>query len=80
MDKTTIIITISVVFAIVFGGFFWTKAEGWGRYTTAGLLFLLVLFLGAVGFFQGMMEGAHFVNLLAVVAGFAGGLLTAKEA
>jgi hypothetical protein len=78
--KTLFLAAIVIVFGITFVGFFATKSEGWGRYTTAVLLLLLVLFISFVTFSQGMIEGAHFVNLLVAVAGFAGGLPTAKEA
>jgi hypothetical protein len=75
--------TLAVI-ALLFGGaligFFLTKTDGFGKYTTASLLFILVLFIAATAFFQGKVETASFINLLAAVAGFAGGLFTAKEA
>jgi hypothetical protein len=80
MDKNTIFIVISAVFGVALIGFFWTKSEGWGRYTAAVLILLLVLFTSFATFFAGMIDGVYFANLLVAVAGFAGGLLTAREA
>ena len=73
------VISVAVVFALVLIGFFLTKTKGFGKYTTATLLLILVLFIASVGFFQGKVDGASFCNLLAAVAGFAGGLFTARE-
>jgi hypothetical protein len=77
--KAITVIAVSLIFGATLLGFFWTKTEGFGKYTTATLLFVLVLYITSLAFFQGMVEGVHFMNLLAAVAGFAGGLFTAMD-
>ena len=78
--RSLCVIATGVVFAVALFGFFWTKKEGFGKYTTAALLFILVLFIGSESFFLGLIDGPNFVNLLAAVAGFAGGLFAARDA
>ena len=73
------IAAISFLFGIALIGFFWTKTAGFGKYSTAALLLILVLFITSTAFFRGMIEAAHFTNLLAAVAGFAGGLFSSRE-
>jgi hypothetical protein len=77
--KAITVIAVSVVFAGTLFGFFRTKTEGFGKYITASLLFILVLYITSLAFFQGAVEGVHFMNLPAAIAGFAGGLFTAME-
>jgi hypothetical protein len=61
-------------------GIFITKSPGFGRYTTAVILLSLVLVVSAMLFVAGMIEGAIFVNVVFAITGFAGGIVTAKEA
>lgn len=72
-------LAVSVVFAIALIGYFATKTPGFGKYTTATLLFVLVLYVCTLAFFQGKIDGVSLVNLLAAVAGFAGGLFAARD-
>ncbi|MHA1545261.1 MAG: hypothetical protein ACTSUY_02395 [Alphaproteobacteria bacterium] len=66
------------VFAIAIIGIFWTKTKGFGKYTTASLILTLVLFIAAMAFLAGKVEWEPMANLLFAVAGFAGGLITAR--
>jgi hypothetical protein len=70
---------VSLVFALALIGYFKTKTAGFGKYTTATLLFILVLYVCTLAFFQGKIDGVSLVNLLAAVAGFAGGLFAARD-
>lgn len=69
---------VLIVFGITIIGIFCTKTKGFGKYTTSTLIFTLVLFVAAVAFVSGRVEWAPLANLLFAVAGFAGGLITAK--
>jgi hypothetical protein len=69
---------VLVLFALTIVGIFCTKTKGFGKYTTSTLILTLVLFVAAMAFFQGMVEWQPLANLLFAVAGFAGGLITAK--
>ena len=72
-------ILISLVFGVALIGFFKTKTEGFGKFTTATLLFMLVLYVCTVAFFQGKIDGFSLANLLAAIAGFAGGMFTGRD-
>lgn len=69
---------VLVVFSGTVFGIFWTKTKGFGKYTTSALILTLVLFVASVAFLTGKLESAPIVNLLFSVAGFAGGLITAR--
>ena len=73
--------TIVLVF-LVFGGsilgIFWTKTPGFGKYTTSALVLALVLFVAALALVLGKVEWTPLANLLFAIAGYAGGLATAK--
>lgn len=60
-------------------GFFKTKTEGFGRFTTSTLLILLVLTISALLYSSGKLEGQVMANVLFAVFGFAGGLFTSKN-
>ena len=60
-------------------GFFKTKTEGFGRFTTSTLLILLVLTISALLYSSGKLEGQIMANVLFAVFGFAGGLFTSKN-
>ena len=68
---------------IIFGGsivgVFSTKTAGFGRYTTSVLVLALVLFVASLAFVLGKVEWQPLSNLLFAIAGFAGGLVTAKQ-
>ena len=78
MEALTLLAVV-VVFGGSIVGIFWTKTQGFGRYTTSVLILALVLFVAALAFVLGKVEWAPLANLLFAVAGFAGGLITAKE-
>jgi hypothetical protein len=60
-------------------GIFLTKTSGFGRYTTSLLLLTMVLFVTAIFFAAGKLESDVFANIIFAIAGFAGGLITAKQ-
>lgn len=68
---------------VIFGGsiigIFLTKTPGFGRYTTCVLILALVLFVASLAFTLGKVEWHPLANLLFAIAGFAGGLITAKQ-
>jgi hypothetical protein len=59
--QNTTLIATAVVFSLALIGFFVTKSEGYGKYTAATLLFILVLFLSAMAFFEGKVESSIFL-------------------
>jgi len=60
-------------------GFFKTKTEGFGRFTTSTLLILLVLTISALLYSSGKLGNQIMANVLFAVLGFAGGLFTSKS-
>jgi hypothetical protein len=60
-------------------GFFWTKVDGYGRFTTSTLLILLVFVVSALLFSAGKLDAQSFANLCFAVIGFAGGLFQGRE-
>ncbi len=72
-----------VAVVIVFGGaliLIWkTKAPGFGPYSTSVLVLVLVLFVASLASVSQKIDFQPLVSILLAVAGFAGGLLTARE-
>ena len=60
-------------------GFFKTKTEGFGRFSTSVFLILLVVIMAALLYAGGKLEGQVMANVLFAVFGFAGGLFTSKD-
>ncbi len=60
-------------------GFFITKTEGFGRFTTSTFLIILVVTISALLYAGGKLEGQVMANVLFAVFGFAGGLFTSKN-
>lgn len=60
-------------------GFFKTKTEGFGRFTTSTLLVILVVTISGFLYAGGKLEGQVMANVLFAVFGFAGGLFTSKN-
>lgn len=60
-------------------GIFRTKTPGFGRYSTSLLLLTLVLFVTGLFLAAGKIESSVFANIAFAIAGFAGGLITAKQ-
>lgn len=70
------------IFALGVGalaGFFHTKTEGFGRFTTSTFLIILVLTISSLLYAAGKLEGQVMANVLFAVFGFAGGLFTSKN-
>lgn len=74
-----LIIAILVTALVALVGFFLTKSNGFGRFSTSTLLLLLVVAVSSLLFASGKMEGTVVANILFAVIGFAGGLFTAKD-
>ena len=72
------LIGVFVIFAGTLIGIFWTKTVGFGKYTTSVLVLTLVLFTATLALVLGRVEWVSLANLLFAIAGFAGGLATAK--
>lgn len=60
-------------------GFFKTKTEGFGRFTTSVLLIIVVVTIASLLFVGGKLKGDVMANVLFAVFGFAGGLFTSKN-
>ncbi len=60
-------------------GFFMTKTEGFGKYTTSALLLILVVTLSALLYVGGKIKSETIANIIFAVFGFAGGLFTGKD-
>lgn len=60
-------------------GFFKTKTEGFGRFTTSTFLIILVVTISALLYAAGKLESQVMANVLFAVFGFAGGLFTSKN-
>jgi hypothetical protein len=69
-------VTVSGFGVVSLIGFFATKTKGFGKYTTATLLLILLLSLSTVLYVAERLEGAVYGHLLFGVLGFAGGLFT----
>lgn len=80
MDKDVMLVASLALLALAaMIGIFKTKTAGWGKYSGSLLIICLALFMSAILFSAGKLEGAIFVNVLFAVIGFAGGLVTGKE-
>ena len=75
METTALICTAALGIAALVG-IFWTKTKGWGRYSTATLILVLVLFLGTSLLIIGKLEAPILGNIVFAVIGYAGGLIT----
>ena len=60
-------------------GFFATKTEGFGRFTTSVLLIIVVVTIASLLYVGGKLDGNVMANVLFAVFGFAGGLFTSKN-
>ena len=72
-------IGVLIVFGGTIVGIFRTKTPGFGKYTTSALLLTLILFVAAMALVQGKVEWTPMANILFAIAGFAGGLITARS-
>lgn len=60
-------------------GFFKTKTDGFGRFSTSVFLILLVIVIAALLYAGGKLESQVMANVLFAVFGFAGGLFTSRD-
>lgn len=74
-----LLIGIFVLGVVSVIGFFRTKSQGFGRFTTSTFLILLVVIISSLLYSAGKLESQIMANVLFAVFGFAGGLFTSKE-
>jgi len=74
-----LIIAIFIIGAGSLIGFFKTKTEGFGRFTTSVLLIIIVVTISSLLYAGGKLDGNVIANVLFAVFGFAGGLFTSKN-
>jgi len=74
-----LMIIIFIIGAGALFGFFKTKTEGFGRFTTSVLLIIVVVTIASLLYAGGKLEGNVMANVLFAVFGFAGGLFTSKN-
>ena len=79
ITETLLPIIIALLGAGTLSGIFYTKTPGFGKYTTSVILLTLVFVVSAVLLASGKIEPPMFANIAFAVAGFAGGLVTAKS-
>jgi len=80
MDTNTwLLIAVSVIGIATLIGFFVTKIEGYGKFTTSIFLMLIVIIFTAIFFAAGKIQLEFFSNILFAVIGYAGGLITSKK-
>jgi uncharacterized membrane protein len=79
---TTTTLLMLAIFVLGVGalvGFFKTKTDGFGRFTTSTFLILLVVIISSLLYAAGKLDGQIMANVLFAVFGFAGGLFTSKD-
>lgn len=69
------ILSILIISGGALLGFFKTKTEGFGKYTTSALVLFLALILSALLLASGHLESQAFTNVVLGVVGFASGLV-----
>ena len=80
MDSTIMLqVAIFLVGLVALIGFFKTKSEGFGKFTTSTLVLLMVLILCSLLYASNQLDGQLFANVLMAIIGFAGGLVVAKD-
>jgi membrane-associated HD superfamily phosphohydrolase len=76
MEKDTIIVLCVTAVAIVtLVGVFWTKTEGWGKYSSSTLILVLAVFISMILIVVGKLSESIFSNIIFAVVGYAGGLI-----
>lgn len=78
-NESLLIVNIGILAGLVLIGIFYTKKQGFGKFTTSLILLTSALFVAALLFASEKIESSTFVNILFAVIGFAGGLLTDKD-
>ena len=77
--KNIVPLGVLIVFGSTIIGIFRTKTPGFGKYTTSALILTLILFVAAMALVEGKVEWTPMANILFAIAGFAGGLITARS-
>ena len=79
IENNLLMIAIFIFGLISLIGFFITKTEGFGRFTTSTFLIVLVITFAALMYSAGKLDGNIMANIIFAVFGFAGGLFTSKN-
>ena len=72
-------IGLTLIFGVSLIGIFKTKTEGFGKYTSSLVLFVLILYLLSLFFAFGKVESHLLANAVFAVLGYAGGLVVGKS-
>jgi hypothetical protein len=78
--ETIGLLCLSSVGLVVVIGFFLTKTQGWGTYSSSTLILIVGLFVAAILLILGKIEGITFANALFAVIGYGGGLIASNKA
>jgi hypothetical protein len=78
-DSLLAVAALVVIFGGALMGVFLTKKAGFGRFSSSLVVLLLVVFSASVFAATGRLQPADLANILFAVAGFAGGLITARS-
>jgi hypothetical protein len=77
--KNLVPLGVLIVFGGTIIGIFRSKTPGFGKYTTSALILTLIMFVAAMALVEGKVEWMPMANILFAIAGFAGGLITARS-
>ncbi len=77
--KNIVPLGVLIIFGGTIIGIFRTKTPGFGKYTTSALILTLILFVAAMALVESKVEWTPMANILFAIAGFAGGLITARS-
>ncbi|MEI7534487.1 MAG: hypothetical protein WCK57_08965 [Verrucomicrobiae bacterium] len=73
-----LLVAVFIIGITALVGFFVTKTEGFGRFTTSTFLLLLVIIISALFYAADKLQSDVLANIIFAVIGFAGGLFTKK--
>jgi len=80
MDMTLwLTVIISIIGISVLIGFFKTKTNGFGRFTIATLLILLVLIFTSLLYVNSLLDKDIVANVFFTIMGFSGGLFITND-
>jgi hypothetical protein len=71
---------LSAVAIVTLIGVFWTKTEGWGKYSSSTLILVLAVFITTILVVLGKLGESSFANIIFAIVGYAGGLIGSKKA
>ena len=80
MENNILIYLITLIGLVALIGFFITKTDGFGRFTTSTFLIIFVVIIASLLYSSNKLDSQIMANILFAVFGFAGGLFTNKDA